>query len=502
MTERKIIVFCNAYNCDKYIDKCIRSIIKQRYKNYSFILFNDGSTDKTNEIIKRFIPTNGKVFDYYENIERKGIVHNAFQEITSFIMDDDDIIFFIEGCDWLPHDKVFQQINQYYNDEYLATIGGTILDSRKIFLPNYDYELIKNRKIFYTPITCNAMLWLNINEEKFSKYSKIGCYEHIIGQTILHFLDDDFIKIIDKNPIYSYNTEYKYREKCNIDIINYYKNEFKYDDKIVLHSYENGNGTENQVISSFNSDKNDDIHFIVYASGYNCKNWVDKHIESILNQTYKNFTYIIVDDFTNDGTYGIIKKYNDNRIKLYRPDKNQKWCKNAWDYLRPNIKNDEDVIVVVDLDDWLSHDKVLEKLNKIYKKEKCWLTYGSHSRVGAEKSKCNQISKTLINNRLYRKAPWEFSHLKTFKGFLFLNIKEEDLKDEKGVWLPHTYDKAIMFPMLEMCEVGKVKFIREVLYIYNSQNPLNVSKVNKRENKQTYGKWIRTKKQYDILDRE
>jgi glycosyltransferase involved in cell wall biosynthesis len=52
----------------------------------------------------------------------------------------------------------------------------------------------------------------------------------------------------------------------------------------------------------------------------NSEEFVSQAIESVLNQSYKNFELIIVDDFSNDSTYELIKDYknNDKRIKLYR----------------------------------------------------------------------------------------------------------------------------------------------------------------------------------------
>ena len=41
---------------------------------------------------------------------------------------------------------------------------------------------------------------------------------------------------------------------------------------------------------------------------YNSEKYVSKSIQSILNQTYKNFEFIIVDDFSNDKTRKILKK--------------------------------------------------------------------------------------------------------------------------------------------------------------------------------------------------
>jgi len=54
----------------------------------------------------------------------------------------------------------------------------------------------------------------------------------------------------------------------------------------------------------------------VITTVYNCKNFIDQSIESILSQTFRNFEFIIVDDGSIDGTTEIIKESaaKDNRI--------------------------------------------------------------------------------------------------------------------------------------------------------------------------------------------
>jgi glycosyltransferase involved in cell wall biosynthesis len=59
---------------------------------------------------------------------------------------------------------------------------------------------------------------------------------------------------------------------------------------------------------------------------YNVENYVAEAVESILNQNYVSFEFIIVDDCSSDGTYDVCRKYaeQDNRIKLYRNSQNLK----------------------------------------------------------------------------------------------------------------------------------------------------------------------------------
>lgn len=61
----------------------------------------------------------------------------------------------------------------------------------------------------------------------------------------------------------------------------------------------------------------------VLMSVYNAEKYLKTAIESILNQSYKNFNFIIVDDGSTDSSKDIINSYNDYRIKVIINEKNR-----------------------------------------------------------------------------------------------------------------------------------------------------------------------------------
>jgi glycosyltransferase involved in cell wall biosynthesis len=247
-----------------------------------------------------------------------------------------------------------------------------------------------------------------------------------------------------------------------------------------------------------------ETRFIVWAAGGDSASFVEKHIKSISKQVYDNYIHVIIDDATKDGTDRLLKQYKHDKLTVIRNDKNQKWCKNAVDYLDQFIESDDDVILIVDLDDWLSSNTVLAKINEVYNQEKCWMTYGNFA-FTLDKHMCESQAISFynsdeINNKKYRKTDWKCGHPRSFKAFLWKNINKEDLKDSKGNWLPYTYDKAIMFPILEMCPPEKIVFINEVLYVYNKHNPKRSSA--QKTGGDGYGGYIRKKSKYNELVRE
>lgn len=79
MKEKKLMplvsVCVPAYNHEKYVAECIQSIIDQDYKNIELIIINDGSKDKTDEVIKSYEQKCQERFVRFEyrNRENKGL---------------------------------------------------------------------------------------------------------------------------------------------------------------------------------------------------------------------------------------------------------------------------------------------------------------------------------------------------------------------------------------------------------------------------------------------
>lgn len=92
---------------------------------------------------------------------------------------------------------------------------------------------------------------------------------------------------------------------------------------------------------------------------YNVEGYMEKCIQSIEDQTYKNWELILVDDGSTDDSYAICNKYagGDSRIRLFRRDK--AGVSSARNYGINEAKGE--YILFADSDDWLDKD-MLEKM--------------------------------------------------------------------------------------------------------------------------------------------
>lgn len=98
------------------------------------------------------------------------------------------------------------------------------------------------------------------------------------------------------------------------------------------------------------------------------KTYLRNCIDSVLNQTYKDFYLIIVDDLSNDTSVETISSYKDDRIILIK-NKRKRYnggSRNVGiEYALDNL--DFDYFCFLDSDDWWKDEKVLEDINNVLK---------------------------------------------------------------------------------------------------------------------------------------
>jgi len=246
--------------------------------------------------------------------------------------------------------------------------------------------------------------------------------------------------------------------------------------------------------------------FIIITCVYNSEDYIQKCIESVTTQNYDNFNYIVIDDCSTDNTFNILqelnKKYNFTLIR--NEIRNGSALENIIKGIELISKDKEDILVIVDGDDYLYDNNVLNLLDIEYQDEEIYIVYSQFERV----SVLNNIlvndllkySKKIPDTRTYRKShEWLVHHLKTVKRKLWDLIDNNDLIDDNGEYYKIGSDNAWIYPIIEMAGKKHIKFLNKVLYIYNDINPICDMRINLDEQFIT-SNIIRNMKEYDELD--
>ena len=221
--------------------------------------------------------------------------------------------------------------------------------------------------------------------------------------------------------------------------------------------------------------------FNIVVPLYNAEEWISRCLKTIRAQDYKNYRVVIVNDCSTDNSSSAIKREieGNDKFSLITTEKNGGALNSTFagiEHLKPD---DEDVVLVLDGDDWFARKDVLSILNEIYSNNDCLMTYGSYIEypINIRGKFSRQLPENIIKNKLFRTSQWMTSHLRTFKYKLWKGVRREDVLDSDGKIYKMAGDLPVMFPMLEMAEERSF-FIEDILYVYNRTNPLNEDKVN------------------------
>lgn len=145
----KVSIIISIYNVEKFLHKCINSVINQIYKNLEIILVDDGSTDKSSEICDYFQSIDNRIIVIHKKNGGLSSARNAGLKIAS-----GEFVYFVDGDDYIDRNLI-STIIPYFNlnndicvfgfkkvDESNDLIQSVVFPKMRIFLHN-EQELLK-----------------------------------------------------------------------------------------------------------------------------------------------------------------------------------------------------------------------------------------------------------------------------------------------------------------------------------------------------------------------
>ena len=226
--ESLVSVIVPVYNAEKYIEQCIDSIISQTYKNIELILVDDGSTDLSSEICKKYSKENEKVI--YIKKKNTGVsdTRNIGIECAR-----GKFLIFIDADDFVEERYIETLIINYEPNtivslNYKIYCNNNFIDTQDIFIKSISYEEILayiiggNRGNFFLGYMYRAV-WGKIFESNIIKQKKIKFNNKLkIGEDSV-FLIEYFkfiknIKVVNKKYYNYRENEYSVTHRINNDL--------------------------------------------------------------------------------------------------------------------------------------------------------------------------------------------------------------------------------------------------------------------------------------------
>lgn len=220
------------------------------------------------------------------------------------------------------------------------------------------------------------------------------------------------------------------------------------------------------------------VHVIIPA--YDCLDALRNSVYSVASQDYAPMTVVISDDASPSEAQRAFVAESGQRPGWTSIQRTERVgaLRNIHEAIIAANPKPEDIIVLVDGDDWLEGQHAISTIAAAYHDPNVWLTYGSYRTEPPteEAHPAEPYPAEVIANRTFRDDLLRFNHPLSFKGFLWAELGPDDFTDDDGNWLFYGYDEAIMYPLLEVAGEHH-RHLTDTLYVYNAANPISQSRL-------------------------
>ena len=103
-TILELSIIVPIYNVERWLKRCLDSILTQTFNNFELILVDDGSPDKCSEIIEKYIRKDKRVVAIYQNNRGVSAARNAGLKIAQ-----GEFIAFVDPDDWID-ERMYEKL--------------------------------------------------------------------------------------------------------------------------------------------------------------------------------------------------------------------------------------------------------------------------------------------------------------------------------------------------------------------------------------------------------
>ena len=188
-----VSVLLNCYNAEKFISKAIESVIKQTYKNWELIIWDDGSKDSTVDIVKKYQDKRIKIFSKKNNLGLGKSRINAIKFINGAL------VSILDADDYYHKDKLYKQVEIFknYPKVGICTTWTKIFNQNdkfiRLFETNLNNEVLKKKVLFLNFLPHSSIMYRKDIAQQVGWYSEQLEYAQDYDLTL---------KILEKKDIY------------------------------------------------------------------------------------------------------------------------------------------------------------------------------------------------------------------------------------------------------------------------------------------------------------
>ena len=167
----KVSIIIPVYNAEKYIEKCLNSVLNQTLENIEIICINDGSKDNSLKILENYAKNDGRIKILNQKNQDRGVARNNGLKIAK-----GEYIGFIDNDDWVSKDyyEVLYENAKKSNADISATSEVIFPDENKKknvgFKGNNTLKSIESKS---TLVLSSGVMWNKIYKRKLIIKNKI-----------------------------------------------------------------------------------------------------------------------------------------------------------------------------------------------------------------------------------------------------------------------------------------------------------------------------------------
>jgi glycosyltransferase involved in cell wall biosynthesis len=202
-----------------------------------------------------------------------------------------------------------------------------------------------------------------------------------------------------------------------------------------------------------------------------CELYIGKCLDSLHEQTFAEWEAFVTIDPCGDRTAERAQEaaQGNARVRIRVNAERQFTMVNLIEAVRRSGTDPEDILVILDGDDWFVRRDALRLIADTYAATACWMTYGSW--ISDHPKMPGRWPAYPEGTEDFRNHEWLGTAVRTWKRWLWELIDDRDFRDAEGRYFRVTEDQATMLPMLEMCGTVRARHIAEPLMLYTRSSP-------------------------------